>query len=123
MWDIETINQFLKLAEKKRFRDLYHLAVLTGMRRSELCGLRWQNVDLVGGRLSVVNTLQRIKGHGMVEGESKTARSRRLIALASDAIDLLHGVRGRQIENQLVEVARPGEDFGGAPIPPATPSA
>ena len=101
MWDVETIHQFLEFAESNRFHDLFQFAVLTGMRRSELCGLRWQNVDLVGGRLSVVNSLQRIKGHGMVEGEPKTARSRRSISLASDAVELLHGVRGLQIENRL----------------------
>jgi len=101
MWDVLTIHQFLKFAESNRFHDLFEFAVLTGMRRSELCGLRWQDVDLVGGRLSVVNTLQRIKGHGMVEGEPKTTRSRRSISLGSDAVALLHGVRGLQIENQL----------------------
>ena len=101
MWNVETINRFLTIASSSRFRDFYHLAVLTGMRRSELCGLRWQNVDLVGGNLSVVTTLQRIKGHGLVEGLPKTARSRRSIALAPNAIELLHGVRGQQIQHQL----------------------
>ena len=101
MWDAETIDQFLAAAEDSRFRDLYKLAVWTGMRRSELAGLKWDHVDLVTCRLSVVATLQRILGRGLVEGQPKTPRSRRSIALASEAIELLHGIRGRQIEQRL----------------------
>ena len=51
MWDPETIDQFLEVAKGSRYSNLYHLAILTGLRRSELLGLRWQNVDLEGGRL------------------------------------------------------------------------
>lgn len=101
MWNVETINKFLTIASSSRFRGFYQLAVLTGLRRSELCGLRWQNVDLVSGKLSVVATLQRIKGHGLVEGLPKTARSRRSVALAPDSIELLHSIRGQQIQHQL----------------------
>ena len=45
------------------------------MRRSELAGLRWEAVDLDSGRLSVVSTLQRILGKGLVAGNPKTAKS------------------------------------------------
>ena len=71
------------------------------MRRSEMVGLKWANVELIIGRLSVVSTLQRIPGRGLVEGSPKTARSRRAIALKSDTVNLLHSIRGRQIEAQL----------------------
>jgi integrase len=89
------------VAWESRFCELYQLAILTGLRRSELCGLKWENVDLVARRFSVVETLQRIKGYGLVEGRPKTARSRRSIALSPQAVDVLHAIRGRQIEQQL----------------------
>lgn len=101
MWDVDTIHRFLKAAKGSRFRDLYHLAILTGMRRSELTRLQWQTVDLTGGKLSVVKTLQRITGHGLVEGQPKTVKSRRSIALSPEAVNLLHAIRGRQIEQRL----------------------
>jgi len=101
MWDIESINQFLDAAHDNRFRDVFQLAVLTGLRRSELTGLQWENVDLVTGNLRIVSTLQRITGYGLVKGQPKTAKSRRSVALAPDAINLMHGIRGRQIEQQL----------------------
>jgi integrase len=101
MWNVDTTHRFLEAAQESRFCDIYHLAIFTGMRRSELCGLKWENVDLVAGRLSVVNTLQRLTDHGLVEGQPKTARSRRTIALPHQAVDLLHAIRGRQMEQQL----------------------
>jgi integrase len=101
MWDVDTIHRFLEAAKVSRFRDSYYLAILTGMRRSELTGLQWQTVDLTGGKLSVVNTLQRITGHGLVEGQPKTVKSRRSIALSPEAVNLLHTIRGRQIEQRL----------------------
>ena len=101
MWDIETIHRFMDFISSHRFRDFYFLALLTGMRRSEICGLQWPEVDLVAGKLSVRRTLQLLEGKGLVEGQPKTAKSRRSIALSPTTVDLLHGIRGRQIEQRL----------------------
>ena len=105
VWDDVTVNAFLDAATESRFLDFFHLAILTGMRRSELAGLMWESVDLTGSRLSVVRTLQRIKGHGLVEGQPKTGKSRRSIALSPRATDLLHSIRGKQLEQRLTAQA------------------
>lgn len=101
MWDVADINRFLDSAYDDHFYHVYLLAVLTGLRRSELFGLKWDAVDLVAGTLRVVRTLQRITGFGVVEGQPKTARSRRSIDLAPAAVALLHDVRGTQMEHRL----------------------
>lgn len=101
MWDEDTIWQFLEQVADTRFAKLYCLAVLTGMRRSELCGLKWEYVDLPGCRLSVARTLQRIKTHGLVEDQPKTRRSRRSISFGPEMVSLLHAIRARQVEQQL----------------------
>jgi len=49
---------------------------MTGMRRGELVGLRWSDVDLDGARLNVRNTITAVDGE-LIEGTPKTARSRR----------------------------------------------
>ena len=67
-WDADTFHNFLNAARESPFTDFYHLAVLTGMRRSELCGLTWTDIDFDAGELRVVRTLQRIDGRGLVEG-------------------------------------------------------
>ena len=101
MWNVSEINQFLDATPHNHFFPVYHLAVLTGLRRSEIFGLKWDAVDLTGTTLRVVRTLQRITGHGLVEGQPKTDRSRRSIALSPAAVALLHGVRGTQMEHKL----------------------
>jgi integrase len=124
MWDVDTIHQFLEAAGASRYRDFYHLALLTGARRSELAGLQWPSVDLVIGRLAVVKTLQWITGKGLAEGQPKTDKSRRSIALSPEAVALLHEIRGRQI-GQQVEVAEAWQNTGyvftradGRPVDP-----
>jgi integrase len=101
MWDVDTVRRFMDGVKESRFGDLYPLAILTGLRLSELCGLKWEHVDLVRSSLSVVRTLQRITGYGLVEGQPKTQKSRRSIALSPQAVDLLHAIRGQQMEQQL----------------------
>ena len=102
MWDARTINEFLQAATGSPYLAFYHLAILTGMRRSELAGLRWQDVNLTAATLSVVRTLHRINGKGLVVSQPKTTKSRRSIALSPDAVDLLHATRGTQLERRLV---------------------
>jgi len=97
MWDLPDIKRFLDESQGTRYGHIFEFAISTGMRRSEICGLKWNAVDLVSGRLEVVATLQQIRGHGLVTGAPKTERSRRNIALAPATVELLHGVHGAQI--------------------------
>jgi integrase len=68
-----------------------------GRCRSEFCGLKWDAIGLVNGRLEVVATLQRLRGHGLLTGTPKTERSQRNIALALDVVQLLRALNGAQI--------------------------
>jgi integrase len=100
-WDSDTIKKFMDAAEGCRYRDVYSLAALTGMRRSELAGLKWPDIDTKSGRLRVVRTRQRIYGHGIVEGQPKTHRSRRTVALSRSAVSVLESIKTNQIEMRL----------------------
>ena len=124
MWDIAIIRRFLEAASASNHKDYYHLCILTGMRRSELSGLKWDVVDFDASRIRVVRTLQRISGKGLMEGQPKTARSRRSIALDSSAVEILKNLRTRQLEQRLfVGSAWRDLDFvftqeGGRPLDP-----
>ena len=100
-WDAPTFLKFLETAKDSIFRDVYHLAVHTALRRSELCGLRWEAIDLETAELRVVKTLQRLDGLGLVEERPKRDRSRRTIALSSGAVDILKRVKIKQLERKL----------------------
>jgi integrase len=102
IWDVPTIHKFLELAQDIRFGDVYKFALSTGMRRSEIAGLKWESVDLPEGdgekgNLSVVSALHRIEGHGLVEAATKTDGSRRSIRMSPKTVGLLKAVGGTQL--------------------------
>jgi integrase len=70
----------LAAAREDRLEALYVLAVHTGLRQGELLALRWADVDLAAGRLSVRRTLSSAKG-GSRFTAPKTAKSRRMVKL------------------------------------------
>jgi integrase len=55
-------RRVLKAAKGERLYALYVLALCLGLRRGELLGLRWEDIDLDSGTLEVVQTLQRVGG-------------------------------------------------------------
>ena len=100
-WNTTTFHEFMDAAAQSRFRDAYNLIILTGLRRSELCGLQWDDVDLAAGELAVNRKLLRVTGVGLVEGKPKTQRGRRKIALGNEATAVLRRIRTQQTEWRL----------------------
>src|SRR6266487_4633520 len=72
---------------------VFHLLIYTGLRRSELLGLRWGDIDLDKGTLSVVQTIQRLNDGTYVIGRPKTVKNRRSVALSPDAVASLRAHR------------------------------
>ncbi|HLH70959.1 MAG TPA: tyrosine-type recombinase/integrase [Candidatus Dormibacteraeota bacterium] len=87
----EQVRMLLSVAEHHRDGPLWVLALATGARQSELVGLRWSDVDLERGTVTISRTLQptprpQREEHGeWLEQPTKTRRSRRTIPLASIA--------------------------------------
>jgi integrase len=70
--------------------DPFTILVATGLRRCELLGLRWSDLDETAGTLAVTGKVVRITGKGLIRvDETKTAAGHRTIALPSFAIDVL----------------------------------
>jgi integrase len=74
---------------------LYVLALFLGLRRGELLGLRWQDVDLDDDKLEVVQTLQRVGGSLRLV-PPKTEDSARTVPLPPPCVDALREHRKRQ---------------------------
>jgi len=68
----EEANRFLEAARKTPYYVLFYTALYTGLRRSELLALRWQNVDLDLASLSVVETVHQLHGGKLVTKQPKS---------------------------------------------------
>lgn len=98
----EQCRILLHAARGDRHEALYTLAVSLGLRRGEVLGLRWSDVDIQKKRLTIAAALQRVKGEGLVLVETKTARSRRMVSLPDVCVAALRSHRVRQIQDKLL---------------------
>jgi integrase len=94
---------FLTTAQGHRLSALFAVAVACGLRKGEMLGLAWTDVDLDAGRLHVRRALQRARDAqgAPVFAEPKSARGRRTLALPSVIVDALKAHRVRQLEERL----------------------
>lgn len=99
-WTSEELKSFLKHASDDRLAAAWHLAAMSGMRRGEILGLRWQDVDLEQGRLSVRQTLVSID-YKVVFSTPKTPNSKRSIPIATSTVSALRHHRAKQAAERL----------------------
>jgi integrase len=92
----EQVHQLLEAARGHPQEALFVLALATGMRRGELLGLKWQDINFAMGSLQVRRTLNYVPHKGFVEAEPKTEKSRRSIMLAPFALEVLLKHQTRQ---------------------------
>jgi len=92
--------ELLRSLEGTRFHLAALLAVGTGMRRGELLGLRWQEVDLKAGKLAVRQNLQQTSS-GLLFKSPKTAKGQRSISLMPSTVTALKQHKRRQAAIRL----------------------
>jgi integrase len=88
-WDEDQIIQFLKFINGHKNENLYYLALTTGMRRGELLGLKWKDLDWLKQRLMVQRQCFHPTGGGFVFQEPKTKTGIRNIRLGIGGIEHL----------------------------------
>jgi integrase len=122
VWTPEELRTFLTHARQDRLYALW-LVATTGMRRAELAGLRWVDVDLDEGRASPRRP-RVVVNYAVEVSEPKTAKGRRSVALDALTVAALREHKERQAEDQA-EVGPGWQDSGlvftrpdGAPIHP-----
>jgi integrase len=97
-------DQAAVLLERLRGKPLYLLASLalgTGLRRNELLGLRWGNVDLDAGWLTIEQALEQTATHGIRIKSPKTRHGRRTISLPAHLVTELRTHWREQQEQRL----------------------
>jgi integrase len=94
-WTPAELRSFLDLTADESLGPLFRLAALTGMRRGEVCGLRWSDGDLDAARLEVRQQLTVVRTPGDPNGglqfsdRTKTDHGRRSIDLDASTVAVL----------------------------------
>lgn len=97
-WEAEELGRFLDHAAGDRLGTLYEVVAMTGLRRGEACGVRWVDVDLERGRLTVRQQAIQL-GHEVVFGPPKTASGE------ARRVDLDEQTIGTLLAHQLAQEA------------------
>lgn len=106
-WSSEDLRAFLAAIEGNDFEIGFWLLAATGMRRGEVLGLRWRDVDIDLGQIAISHTITNA-GSTIVMGPPKTPRSRRNVYIDKRTVEMLKAYRKRQREWRLA--AGPGWD-------------
>lgn len=132
--DDEQAMKFLACLETQPLEDktFFTLALYTGMRRGELLGLEWPDIDLTTGVISIRRTSQYGgKKLGTYTDDTKTEQSKRSIRVTQNVVELLGAYKVEQAERRLrlgdawaggwTEHPRLFTNQDGRPMSPSTP--
>ncbi len=98
-WNAQQLQAFLQAAAGHRLFPAFWLLAATGMRRSELLGLRWDDVDFKRARVSINRGLVAV-AYELRESRGKTSNSRRAVDLDSTTLKVLKAWRDWQRAEQ-----------------------
>ena len=84
----EQLQAFLKEAKETGVYEMYYIELATGLRRGELLGLKWTDVDWKNGIIKVRRSIARMNGE-IVESTLKTKNSYRTVSISPQAIEVL----------------------------------
>jgi len=95
-WTREELDTFLRHVASDRLFPLWRLAAWTGMRRGELAGLTWRDIDLEAATVTVQRARVTVKSADVRESQPKTASGRRKVELDTDTATALTAWQKRQ---------------------------
>lgn len=123
-WTPEQLRHFLGSERGSRLEAAWHVAAMTGMRRGEVLGLRWVDLDLEAARLAVRHTIISVAYE--IRASTPKTHQARVIDLDSGTVDQLQSHRSQQ-ELERAEWGDGYEDSGlvfcrenGTPLHPDT---
>lgn len=110
VWDADQLRQFLEQMARHRLYPAFYLLATTGMRRGEVLGLRWSDVDLERHSISVRRALV-IVAYEPQLSDVKTGTGRRTIDLEPKTVAVLRAWKKRQAEERMLTNTRPETDL------------
>jgi len=96
VWDPSEIQKFLLSVQRDRFAALFLLELTTGIRRGQICGLKWSAVDLDAGEITVHDNRGVVRGHARDKAGGKTRDADKTISIDRTTLAALRRWRERQ---------------------------
>ena len=96
VWNPDQIRAFLTSVRHDRFAALFLLELTTGIRRGQVCGLKWTSVDLDAGEITVHDNRVVVGGHARYKAGGKTKNADQTIALDKETVAALRSWRDSQ---------------------------
>jgi integrase len=96
VWTPDQIRTFLKSVQQDRFAALFLLELTTGIRRGQLCGLKWSDVDLDRRQITVHDNRVVVAGHARDKAGGKTENADQTISVDRATASALEKWRGIQ---------------------------
>lgn len=126
--DEEQTAQLLEALEGESLQHqvIVKLLLYTGMRRGELCGLEWDDIDFDSSTIRVQRSSLYMSGVGVFTDETKNESSQRVMKVSDEAIEMLRVFRTAQrkerlrLGDQWQDSGRIFTTWNGAPIRPDT---
>lgn len=84
----EQLQSFLREAKESGVYEMYYIELATGLRRGELLGLKWEDIDFTTSVIHIRRQVARINGE-IIEAPLKTKNSYRTVSIGADAVGIL----------------------------------
>ncbi len=97
---IEAIRNALE-NEQPKWKMLVHLLLITGARRGEILGLKWDKVDFEKNRIYICNSILYSSDRGVYEDTPKTEKSKRFVTLPLETVNELKAYKQYQAQEYL----------------------
>ena len=86
----EQLNKFMEVIKlDEKWYDFFYTEITTGLRKGEICGLKWEDFDENNGRIKIKRSVGRLKNGVLPVGDTKTETGTREIILPPSTIELL----------------------------------
>ncbi|MBD5116175.1 MAG: site-specific integrase [Ruminococcaceae bacterium] len=98
----EQLDRFMEVIKSdEKWYDFFYTEITTGLRKGEICGLQWEDLDERSGRLKIKRSVGRLKDGVLPIGETKTETGTREILLPPSTVELLKKRKKNAVGNWI----------------------
>lgn len=96
--DDTQLDRFMEIIKHEPYwHDFFYVEIMTGLRRGEICGIKWSDINFDDGTLCIKRSVGRSRGNGITVGETKTGAGVRKIIMPPSVQSLLERKRTEAI--------------------------